>query len=121
MKSNLAVSLGLGVVLSVGCSAKGQEFPTDDGSTRASPPVTITVGPPLDDGRLRVGTSVQVSLVTNIPDFTVSWAVGDTAIATSSSTGLITGWKTGSTTLNVVVTDAAHRNYSTGFPVVVFP
>ena len=118
------VALLLGAVSPiVGCSATSEEIPTDPPLILATPPIVVTLSPRLDDGRLRVGASVQLLLTTNIPpSYTVTWVAADTTVFSVSSSGLAEGRKAGSSGLTVeVVYDSGRRKHSTGFEVVVFP
>ena len=106
----------------VGCSTKIAEILTPPPPPTASI-ITITISPTLNDGRLKVGASVQMSLTTNIPPtYTVAWVAADTAVFSASSTGLVEGRKVGSSSLTTeVVYDSGRRTSRTVTEVVVFP
>ena len=108
----------------VGCSTGSDEIATNPPPIPPTPSIiTTTLSPRLDDGRLRVGASVEMSLTTNIPpSYTVTWVAADTTVFSVSSTGLAEGRKAGSSSLAVdVVYDSGRRTHRTVYEAVVFP
>ncbi len=91
-----------GLALAVGCGQPDQTSPSVPPPARPSIP-SLTVGPVLDDGRLRVGGSVQMTLTTNVTADSVRWTIADTSIAVVSATGLVTGRGVGESGLVVRV------------------
>ena len=90
----------LAIMALAGCSTGGSISPDHRDSIPASIPTSITLSPRLDDGTMRVGKSVQMTLTTNIPPaYSVTWWVTDTAICVVSAGGLAQGLKLGSAKL----------------------
>lgn len=56
-----------GLLFQVSCSHADQtQGPPSPAPVPPTPPVTLIVSPVLDDGRLRVGGSLQMTLTTNV-------------------------------------------------------
>ena len=83
-----------------GCSTEVGISPGDPDPPIRPQPILMTLSPRLDDGTMRVGKSVQMTLTTNIPPaYSVTWWVTDTAICAVSAAGLAQGLKLGSAKL----------------------
>ncbi len=95
--------------------------PSSPAPVPPTPPVTLIVSPVLDDGRLRVGGSVQMTLTTNATIDSVRWTIADTSIAVVSPTGLVTGRAVGESGLTVRVFHERVRQISAVLPLRVMP